>query len=225
MINPNFDLNADLVSKHEPHFNKAFSDHVLYADEAENVFGYNKEIKTMSPDNRTVSLIMYSVVCELTGEVGVPFGEYMNRLILLRAEDDHGVLLKKLKSVDYRVFPNSYIIDTNKDREIDEAIKIIESSINDEGWFGDLSNHTGSFGDFYNFFIAKAVDINNKLNSLGFFGTIPEDTVALGLMCRRMMIISNVPMYCIGGQEDAGMKVVKQNLLNILERVFEETYL
>jgi len=231
IVNFNFSLNRELVNKYKDRCSEAIADHALY------IMMCAKEFATLSQDSlesfypcaehMAIYSILFAVVSEMTNEENLSFGDFMSRMEIFESviksdstTELHRKLLSKLNSVDWSLFPKEYISHAQKHDELNTAIKMIDTIINTDGFMGE--NKWQRWQEFYDFYFERAVTLNTMLHDKELFGTVPEKLVALGLIARRLSVISNMPIYAISGITSDQVDGLFNQMEDVLKHVFEE---
>lgn len=235
-MNFDFFLDRALVEKYKERCSKAIADHARY------IMVCVKEFATLSPEtsnpdslesfypcpeHMAIYSILFAVVSELTNEKNLSFGDFMSRMEILESiiktestATFHRKLFSRLKGVDWSLFPKGYLSLAQKSDELNIAIKTIDEIVSDNVFMEGSGWHDASWQTFYDFYLGRAITLNTILHEKELFGTVPEKILALGLIARRIGVVSNLPIYSVTGTD--GMDGLFEQMNSILKHVFEE---
>jgi hypothetical protein len=222
MLNFNFSLNQRLLNKYRKSFKKAIQEHYNYIQDVINTFKIRNNDIPPSGETEQVCLILYSVICAMTKKKFISYGEFIFKMELIsdcsqNILDINQEFFSKIKYVDFDIFPTKYIIDFNKKRENDNAIKIIESYLQDIDFYQDLNIYE-EFDEFKERCLLRAIKINQKMHDKEYFATISDNLLAKIIMCRYLGVIISIPIYNSDSYpNDNGLET-------IIKKIFEKDF-
>jgi hypothetical protein len=236
IVNFNFSLNHELVDKYKGRCSKAIADHARYImlcakEFCTTDFANQDSLESFYPcaEHMAIYSILFAVVSELTNEENLSFGDFMSRMEILESviksdstTEFHRKLLSKLNSIDWSLFPKGYISHARKLDELHTAMKMIDTIVSTDNFMGENEWQEASWDTFYDFYLEKAIILNAKLHDKELFGTVPEKLVALGLIARRLGVISNMPIYAVTGITADQVDGLFNQMEDVLKHVFEE---